>query len=211
MADPDLITILHISDFHYSQRKAREQSIVVDALMDDLTKLCIGHRKPDLILFTGDLVQAADVDPHDEAYDFFIARVSKATGTSDDRIFLTPGNHDLSRSATEAAADAHREWRGDLGKGDEMASLNRRFEASEYDGMTKDKFKAFDDLEAYLRGDDHGHNRKMENAFVRVDRVDTLNVDIVTSIRQCCRPAAAISLTATSATWLFRNTRLWKR
>ncbi|MBU2341242.1 MAG: metallophosphoesterase [Alphaproteobacteria bacterium] len=180
MTDPDLITILHISDFHYAQRKAREQGIVVDALIDDLKKLCIGHRKPDLILFTGDLVQAAGVDPHDEAYDFFIERISKATGTSDDRIFLTPGNHDLSRGVTEGAAETHREWRGDLGKNDEMTLLNRRFDAGEYDELAKDKFAAFNDLEAYLRGDDHEHIRKIENAFVRVDRVEALNVDIVT-------------------------------
>jgi hypothetical protein len=51
MADPDLISILHISDFHFSERKAREQEIIVDALVDDLKKLCVGHRKPDLILF----------------------------------------------------------------------------------------------------------------------------------------------------------------
>ena len=56
MSDSDLITILHLSDFHYSKRKSREQGIVVDALIDDLKGLCIGHRKPDLILFTGDLV-----------------------------------------------------------------------------------------------------------------------------------------------------------
>ena len=180
MTDPDLITILHISDFHYARRKEREQGIIVDALVDDLKKLCIGHRKPDLILFTGDLVQAASIDPHDEAYDFFIEKVSKATGTSDDRIFLTPGNHDLSRSVTEAASDRHREWRGDLGKSDEMTVLNRRFEAGEYDGLVKGKFEAFDNLEIYLRGDDHEQGRVMENAFVRVDRVDALNMDIVT-------------------------------
>lgn len=180
MTDPDLITILHISDFHYAHRKAREQGIVVDALIDDLEKLCIGHRQPDLILFTGDLVQAAGVDPHDEAYDFFIERISKATGTSDDRIFLTPGNHDLSREVTEDAAETHREWRSDLGDDDEMARLNQRFDAGGYDELTREKFAAFNDLQAYLRGDDQEHVRKMENAFVRVDRVEALNIDIVT-------------------------------
>lgn len=180
MSDPDLITILHLSDFHYSRRKAREQGIVVDALLDDLKSLCIGHRKPDLILFTGDLVQAAGIDPHDEAYDFFVERVSKATGTSDDRIFLTPGNHDLSRTVTENAADKLNLWRADLGAADEMDALNRRFVANEYDQLTKEKFKAFDDLEAYLRAEDQAHSRVVDNAFVRVDRVEALNVEIVT-------------------------------
>ena len=180
MTDPDLITILHLSDFHYSQRKSREQGIVVDALLDDLKTLCIGHRKPDLILFTGDLVQAAGIDPHDDAYDFFVERVSKATGTSDDRIFLTPGNHDLSRTVTEDAADELNLWRADLDAPDEMDALNRRFAAGEYDALTKEKFAAFDDLESYLRAEDLAHSRVVDNAFVRVDRVQALNIDIVT-------------------------------
>lgn len=180
MANPDLISILHLSDFHFNGRKAREQEIIVDALIEDLKKLCVGHRRPDLILFTGDLVQAAGVDSHDEAYDLFIERVSKATGTSDDRIFLTPGNHDLSRSVVEGTVDTHREWRGDLGKDCEMAALNRRYAAGEYDDIAKDKFGAFNELEAFLRGDDNGHVRVMENAFVRVDRVEALNVEIIT-------------------------------
>lgn len=79
----------------------------------------------------------------------------------------------------EAAADAHREWREDLGGEGEMDALNRRYAAGEYDELTKDKFEAFDELEAYLRGDEREHARVMENAFVRVDRVDALNVDIV--------------------------------
>jgi predicted MPP superfamily phosphohydrolase len=180
MSDPELITILHLSDFHYSQRKSREQGIVVDALIDDLKGLCIGHRKPDLILFTGDLVQAAGVDPHEEAYDFFVERVSKATGTSDDRIFLTPGNHDLSRSVIELSRDLHQEWREDLGSPEEMPTLNRRFAAGEYDTLMKEKFAEFDALEHYLGGDDRLQSRVVENAFVRVDRVDPLDVDIVT-------------------------------
>ncbi|HSQ95609.1 MAG TPA: hypothetical protein VLM18_05865 [Croceibacterium sp.] len=48
MSEPDLITILHLSDYHFSRRKAREQQIIVDALFEDLEELCVGHRKPDL-------------------------------------------------------------------------------------------------------------------------------------------------------------------
>jgi predicted MPP superfamily phosphohydrolase len=180
MTDSDLITILHLSDFHFSQRKAREQEIVVDALVDDLKELCIGHRKPDLILFTGDLVQAAGIDPHEKAYDFFIERVSKATGTSDDRIFLTPGNHDLSRSVTEDAADTHRTWRDVLGKNGEMDALNHRFADGEYNALVKAKFSDFDALEHYLGGDERLQARIAENAFVRVDRIEALNLDLIT-------------------------------
>ena len=62
MAENSLFTILHISDFHSSSRKRREQQIVVDALIADLEKLCIGHRKPDVVIFSGDLVEVGGVD-----------------------------------------------------------------------------------------------------------------------------------------------------
>lgn len=180
MNDPDLITILHLSDFHYSHRKLREQEIIVDALVKDLSTICIGHRKPDLILFTGDLVQAGGHDSHEDAYDVFIDRVAKATGTSDDRIFLTPGNHDLSRSVTETAADIHQEWRKELGGPGELDALNHRFAAGGYDDVAREKFASFFDLERYLRGDDLAGARVVANAFVHVDQIDALNVDLVT-------------------------------
>jgi len=56
MSNGTLLSILHVSDFHFTRRRAREQKIIVDALVADLETLCIGHRKPDLIIFTGDLV-----------------------------------------------------------------------------------------------------------------------------------------------------------
>lgn len=180
MSNPDLITVLHLSDFHYSTRKAGEQEIVIDALIDDLETLCIGHRKPDLVLFTGDLVQAAGIDPHEKAYDVFLERVSKATGCSDDRIYLTPGNHDLARDVAEATTAEHNAWRGDLGKSDEMDALNRRFEEGQFDAIAKRKFENFDALDHYLGGDDRRQARLVDNVFARVDRIDPINIDIVT-------------------------------
>ena len=82
MKDYALLSILHISDFHYSKRQLREQEIVVDALINDLVNLCIGHRRPDLILFTGDLVQAGGTDSHEEAYDALLDRVAAASESS---------------------------------------------------------------------------------------------------------------------------------
>ena len=43
MTDQSLLTVLHISDFHFSKRKQREQSIIVDALVKDGDAM---HRPP---------------------------------------------------------------------------------------------------------------------------------------------------------------------
>lgn len=180
MSDTDLITILHLSDFHFSRRKAREQDIIVEALVDDLKVLCIGHRKPDLILFTGDLVQAAGEDPHETAYDHFIDRVAKATGCSDERIFLTPGNHDLSRSFVEAHVAEHHAWRDLIGTAGEMETLNQKFADGEFDEIVADKFSDYRGLDQYLGGNDRVAACLMENAFARVDRIEALNIDLIT-------------------------------
>ena len=92
MTKNSLISILHVSDFHYSKRKLREQSIVIESLVNDLEGICQGHRRPDVVLFTGDLVDRAGIDSHLDAFDSFISKISVATGCSDERIFIVPGS-----------------------------------------------------------------------------------------------------------------------
>jgi predicted MPP superfamily phosphohydrolase len=179
MSDPDLITILHISDFHFTKRKHREQEIVVNALVADLAHLCIGHRRPDMIVFTGDLVQAAGVDSHDDAYDFVIGPVVKATGCSDERVFIVPGNHDLSWKSLETSEVAHKDWRSQIGQSFEADGLNARFEGKQFDQPIADKFHDFFELESYLRGDEQLKARRLKNAFVSVDHIEPLNIDFV--------------------------------
>ncbi|WP_342112182.1 metallophosphoesterase [Methylobacterium sp. SI9] len=179
MPDSSLFTLLHISDFHFSKRRQREQGIVVDALIKDLKTLCIGHRKPDLIMFTGDLVQAAGIDGHDEAYDFLIDRVSKATGCSDERIFIAAGNHDLSWSGLEKHADATHEWRKIIGNSNETEKFNELHEANAFDAAVNDKFANYLELERYLCSGERTKGRKLHNSFVAVDYIPSINVDIV--------------------------------
>lgn len=179
MAETDLLTILHISDFHFSKRKQREQGIIVDALVADLKTLCIGHRKPDLIVFSGDLVQAAGVDSHDDTYDFLLDKVSKATGCSDERIFIIPGNHDLAWSELENHADEHHAWRAVLGSPKEMAQLNALYEAGAFDASVASKFANFFELERYVGGDERRGTRKLRTAFATVDHIEALNLDLV--------------------------------
>ena len=179
MSDQSLFTILHISDFHFSKRRHRDQTIIVDALIADLKSLCIGHRKPDLIVFTGDLVQAAGTDLHNDAYDFLIDRVSNATGCSDERIFVAPGNHDLSWTGVEKFADVTREWRSIIGTPKEADRLNELYDNDAFTDAVNEKFSNYLDLERFIRVGDKGSIRRLNNPFVTVDHMSSINLDIV--------------------------------
>lgn len=172
MFDPALLSILHLSDFHFTKRKIRDQRVVVDALVKDLETLCIGHRRPDIVLFTGDLVNAGGDDRHEEAYDFLLSRVAQATGCSDERIFIVPGNHDLSRKVVEETADTHKEWHS---LSSDMDGLNRLYGASAFSDVAAQKFEAYHDLERYLADGTERHR----NEFVAVHHITALNVDVV--------------------------------
>lgn len=172
MPDASLLSILHISDFHHAKRKMRDQLVVVDALVKDLEGLCIGHRRPDLVMFTGDLVNAGGVDHHDEAYDFLLMRVAAATGCSDDRMFIVPGNHDVSRDVVGTTADAHRGWRS---KANDMAALNADYADGAFEEVGRRKFAAYSDLERYLSDGTLLHR----NQFVAVHHIEALNIDVV--------------------------------
>jgi 3',5'-cyclic AMP phosphodiesterase CpdA len=132
-----------------------------------------------VVVFSGDLVQAAGVDLHDDAYDFLLDRVSKATGCSDERLFIAPGNHDLSWAGLERFADDTRSWRGLLGQPDEMARLNELHEKAAFDAAVSAKFANYLDLERYLSGVGRHRSRRLTTSFATVDHIDALNVDLV--------------------------------
>ena len=178
MSNRSLFTILHISDFHFSSRHKREQVIVTDALVRDLEKICIGHRRPDLIFFTGDMVQAGGIDLHDEAYDLMLDRVSKITGCSDERIFIAPGNHDVSSKAVEVFSKETCEWRKIIGSADEISKLNTLYQERAFDQALAEKFVHYNSLEQYLSVGD-GRKRVLQTPFATVDHIEALNVDAV--------------------------------
>lgn len=172
MPDASLLSVLHISDFHFAKRKERDQLVVVDALVKDLEALCIGHRRPDIVMFTGDLVNAGGVDRHEEAYDFLLARVAAATGCSDDRMFIVPGNHDVSRTVVGETIDVHRDWRSKAG---DMSILNTMYADDAFADVGRTKLAAYNDLERYLSEGTLRHR----NQFVAVHHIDALNIDVV--------------------------------
>lgn len=100
---------------------------ILDALWTDINTLQAEMGPPDLVCFTGDLVQQGDLeDDFDLAISRFILPLEEITGLGDDRIFIVAGNHDVSRSKVSVpmlerwnklrddGVDAIREYLGEL-------------------------------------------------------------------------------------------------
>jgi 3',5'-cyclic AMP phosphodiesterase CpdA len=172
MPDNELLSVLHISDFHFTSRRRHDQQVVVDALIKDLETLCIGHRRPDIVMFTGDLVQAAGVDTHDEAFDFLLDRVKSATGCGDERMFIVAGNHDVSRPAVQRHRDDHVAWREKCAS---QEFLNEEYSKNTFSTAIRDKFKDFLYLEEYLSAP----NRVYRNDFAILYCVKALNIEVI--------------------------------
>jgi predicted MPP superfamily phosphohydrolase len=93
--------ILHISDFHYRlNRNQYEQEKIVDKLVENLKS----REKPDLVFFTGDLVNGGTnkVD-FNHANDLLLERLKSNLGLKTEQFFLCPGNHDVNREECSEA------------------------------------------------------------------------------------------------------------
>lgn len=96
------ITILHLSDLHYDHKRPLDRQFVLDALLSDIKALRSTGRAFDLVIFTGDLVQAgAESASFSEAQSAFLEPALHAAGLGMDRLVIVPGNHDI--DAREAA------------------------------------------------------------------------------------------------------------
>tara|TARA_E500000318_G_C3565160_1_gene215336 strand:- start:207 stop:3386 length:3180 start_codon:yes stop_codon:yes gene_type:complete len=168
----NILTILHLSDFHFSKKRKREQKIIIDALSRDLTSLCYGYLQPDLVIFTGDLVNSAGEDDASEAYDFFLSRVSEATKVSEERIFITPGNHDVIRSEVIKLSDDHEFIRKNS---EDMTIINNNFENCFFTKFSTQKFSDFHYLRNYLSES----YIFFENDFCTLYRISEINMDLV--------------------------------
>ncbi|WER11270.1 metallophosphoesterase [Rhodobacter capsulatus] len=145
--------------------------MVVDALIKDLRESCIGYRKPDVVMFTGDLVQAAGLDRHDDAYDFLLSPVATAVGLSDERIFIAPGNHDVETEVVDKYSELHTAWRS---MNDE--ELNAAFVDGSFAEITSKKFRSYMELDAYLSGG----FKVLSNEFGSVHCLPDIGLDILT-------------------------------
>jgi hypothetical protein len=94
------LEILHLSDLHLSPKHFNDFSIVRGALLERIKAQVDLSGAPDLVVFSGDLVQAgASVDDFEYAQREFIDPVLSAAKVKPDRFFIVPGNHDIDRDS----------------------------------------------------------------------------------------------------------------
>ncbi|KJU82350.1 phosphohydrolase [Candidatus Magnetobacterium bavaricum] len=93
------ITILHVSDLHMTQGHLIDIKIILRALYDDLEELRDREFvKPDIVVFTGDLVNAgSNVGEFDLAVSEFIDPLMYTLGLPRDLFFSVAGNHDIDK------------------------------------------------------------------------------------------------------------------
>jgi predicted MPP superfamily phosphohydrolase len=94
------ITWLHISDLHFRESQVFDTSVVVRALLLDLServKFAPDSSKIDLIFVTGDLAFSGKRREYALVHKF-LDELRRITHVKKSRIFVIPGNHDVDRS-----------------------------------------------------------------------------------------------------------------
>lgn len=93
------LTIVHISDAHWSDSKQDSENGIVEALLADLSELSERRIIPDAVIFSGDLVQAGEQsDVFARATVAVFDPILSHLSLQRDRLFVCPGNHDISRA-----------------------------------------------------------------------------------------------------------------
>jgi hypothetical protein len=98
------LRILHISDLHYTNGGDSDADIVVTALVNDLNELCASDDAAcNLMVFSGDLVfSGCSLEDFTACYDKVLLPIAEAAKIQPERIFVTPGNHDICRERVRA-------------------------------------------------------------------------------------------------------------
>jgi predicted MPP superfamily phosphohydrolase len=101
------IRILHLSDFHFSQRKAWDADPVMNAFAKAVGHEVAEGMAPDLVAITGDLAFSGKAAEYERARRWLDERLwPKLGGLQKDRLLLVPGNHDVDRGAVKRSAAA---------------------------------------------------------------------------------------------------------
>src|SRR6476660_8520861 len=97
---------LHLSDWH-QRGPDFDRQVVRDALLADLRKRTDLEPLLDLldfVVFSGDLAFSGHPAEYDTAAKEFLDPILQAVGVPKERLFMVPGNHDLSRATLRLLA-----------------------------------------------------------------------------------------------------------
>ena len=122
MTPSDTLTILHLSDLHWSEENSKDQDIVITALLADIARLRAEGLVPDIVVFSGDLVQSGDDSASfTKVTNAFVRPITQTTSPAP--LFICPGNHDISRKAVREAPFIETGLKADLTSVDKVNRL----------------------------------------------------------------------------------------
>jgi 3',5'-cyclic AMP phosphodiesterase CpdA len=96
----EMLTWLHLSDWHQRISKDFDRKVVSEKLMHDIkSRQDIDPRlgRVDLVVFSGDLAWSGLEEEYQKAREQLLAPALEALGLDSSRLFIVPGNHDLNR------------------------------------------------------------------------------------------------------------------
>jgi predicted MPP superfamily phosphohydrolase len=105
-APPGLVRIVHLSDLHFSKRRAWDQDPVLAALSRDAARLRDEDGPPDFVAITGDVADRGAPEEYALAARYLREQLLPACGVPPERVLLVPGNHDVDRSSVKRVAQA---------------------------------------------------------------------------------------------------------
>ncbi len=102
------IRILHLSDFHLSEKRKWDSDPVLTKLAATIHKITSDGLKPDLVAITGDIAAKGKPQDYEEAYRWINEGLCAALGPRFPRknILIVPGNHDVDRGSVDFVAKA---------------------------------------------------------------------------------------------------------
>ena len=109
--------ILHLTDLHLKPSGDWNQKLLQSKLLEDLGSLRTRGHQPQLVIFSGDLAQAATGNSYGPVVDY-IQSVLQAVGLTTDELILCPGNHDISRSVVGPRLPELNKWRNTVNDND---------------------------------------------------------------------------------------------
>jgi len=149
----DALRILHLSDFHFSKKRAWDADPVLASLHRDVATLVAQGLPLDLVAITGDVSDRGTEDELAMARAWIRDRLLPSARLSPDALVMVPGNHDVDRSAVKKVVQAAQLdlLRGEsqeaiaavLSDDDERALFLKRFSAwADFVAQTTDRRKA---------------------------------------------------------------------
>lgn len=114
------IRVLHLSDFHFSEKRQWDQDPVLLGLAAEVRKMSAAGLMPDLIAVTGDIADRGLASEYVLAKAWFKDQLLPAAGVGIDALWIVPGNHDVNRSAIKPMVKAYQETLRKSGSQDEL-------------------------------------------------------------------------------------------